>query len=121
MFGPINLFLIHNPKGSGASGIVGAGKNAGADLCIAGHTHDTYVKLWPTAPNEWGVAYRVGTLQKITPTEVVYASTLPRTSAAHMFIMPTPCDFSEFTLNINRLRSLGMEALLKVAKEQLKK
>ncbi|MEK9132416.1 MAG: hypothetical protein AAB606_01770 [Patescibacteria group bacterium] len=117
MFGPINLFVIHNPKGSEASGIVGAGKNVGADLSVAGHTHDAYVKLWSTGPNKWGVAYRVGTLQKITPTEVVYASTLPRTSAAHIFIMPTPGDFSEFTLNINHLRALGMESLLDTIKK----
>ena len=121
MFGPIKLFLIHNPKGNGMTGIVGAGKNAVANLTISGHTHDVYVKLWSTAPNEWSVAYRVGTLQRISPTEVVYASTIPRTSAAHLFMMPTPGDFSEFTLDINRLRSLGMETLLKVVKEQLKK
>lgn len=121
MFGPIKLFLIHNPKGNGMTGIVGAGKNAVANLVISGHTHDTYVKLWFTAPNEWSVAYRAATLQRISPTEVLYASSVPRTSAAHLFVMPTPGDFSEFTLNINYLRTLGVEALLKVAKEQLKK
>ncbi|MFA5133407.1 MAG: hypothetical protein WC459_01200 [Patescibacteria group bacterium] len=109
MFGPIRLFLAHDPKGNKKTGLTGADKKTGANLAIAGHTHETWVQLTKCDDNDWGVAFRVATLQKVTATEIKYADTLPRTGGAHIIIMPDPGDFSEFFLDLNFLRKLGKE------------
>ena len=117
LFGPINLFMIHDPKGSGKTGIVGAGKNANADLALAGHTHDSYSQASRTSDNNWRMALRVPTMQKVTATEIVYASSEPRTTGAVLFIMPSPGDFSEIFLDINKLRQIGKEKIESMIKE----
>ena len=121
LFGPIRLQIIHDPKGSGKTGLVGATKSAEADLGIAGHTHETWYQLVNTGPNEFSVALRIATMQKITATEIKYAGSLPRTSGAHMFLMPTTGDFAEQFLSMNILRSLGREEVLKQIEEKSKK
>lgn len=117
LFGPINLFMIHDPKGSGKTGVVGAGKNANADLALAGHTHDSYSQASRTSDNSWRMALRVPTMQKVTATEIVYASSEPRTTGAVLFIMPSPGDFSEIFLDINKLRQLGREKIESMLRE----
>ncbi len=109
MFGPIKLTVMHDPKGSKKTGLVGVLKNNNGDLAIGGHTHEHWVQLVKTADNSWGVALRVATMQKVTATEMKYADSLPRTTGASIFIMPRPGDFSEFFLNTNYLRQLGWE------------
>ncbi len=85
-FGPVNLLIQHDPKGSKSSGLVGAGRAVNADLALAGHTHETYVKTYSRGANDFGIAYRLATLQGTTPTEKYYAASPPRTQAAHLFI-----------------------------------
>jgi hypothetical protein len=107
LFGPINLIVQHDPKGSGGSGLVGAGKSAGADLALGAHTHDNWMKLYRTAENTWSVAYKLATLQTVSPTEKYYANSVPRTSAAHLIVMPMPGDFSEKAIPAGRLQDIG--------------
>lgn len=109
IFGPLNLFVAHDPKGENETGLVGALRNSNADLAIAGHTHEEWIELSNTEDNSWSVALRVPTLQKTTATEVKYANTPPRTSGALIIVMPQPGDFSEIFIDINTLRRLGME------------
>ncbi len=85
-FGPVNLLIQHDPKGNKSSGLVGAGRAVQADLALAGHTHETYVKTYSCGANKFGVAYRLATLQGTTATEKYYAASPPRTQAAHLFI-----------------------------------
>lgn len=105
LFGPINLVVHHDPKGSGFSGLIGAGKKAGADLALAGHTHENWVKPYSIGHNKFSVAYRLSTMQGVTPTELVYAESVPRTQAAHRFVMPMPGWFAEETLPAAYLRA----------------
>lgn len=109
--GPINLYVQHNPKGGGDSGLIGAGKNANADLSLAGHTHEQWLKLYSTGDNTFSVAYRLATMQGVTPTEKLYASSVPRTCAGQRFIMPKPGYFFEETLPAPYLRKKGEEVL----------
>ena len=122
MFGPINLLLQHDPKGGGKSGgLIGAGEKANADLAMAGHTHETYVKIYPTGLNTFSVAFRMTTLQGTTPTELYYASGFPRTtSAGHRFMMPKPGHFYEEVLPVGYLRKRGKEDIEKEVIESLK-
>ncbi len=121
MFGPINLVVQHDPKGSGMGGVIGAGKNAGADLSIGGHTHDNVLKLYKTDDNQFGVAYKLATMQGVSPTEKYYASSVPRTQAAQELVMPMPGDFSEKTIPVGYLRDEGMAAIRRKAEAHLKK
>ena len=98
LFGPINLVVHHDPKGSGFNGLIGAGKKAGADLALAGHTHENWVSPYSIGHNKFSVAYRLSTMQGVTSTELVYAESVPRTQAAHRFVMPMPGHFAEETL-----------------------
>jgi hypothetical protein len=121
LFGPISVVVQHDPKGSGMNGIIGAGKNAGADLAIAGHTHDNVMKLYKTDENRFGVAYKLATLQGVSPTEKYYASSVPRTQAAHEIVMPAPGDFSEKAIPVSHLRDEGMRALYLKAEQEISK
>ena len=120
LFGPLSMVVQHDPKGSGSKGIVGMGKNANADLAIAGHTHETYVRLYRTADNEFGVAYRVATLQGVSPTEKFYASSHTRTQAAHLVVMPKAGDFSEKSIPSTYLSGVGREVLVGRIEDRLK-
>ncbi|MBN1543874.1 hypothetical protein JW898_00250 [Candidatus Woesearchaeota archaeon] len=111
MFGPINLVVQHDPKGSGMSGVIGAGKNAGADVTLAGHTHDNRMKLYRTDDNRFGVAYKLATLQGVSPTEKYYSYSVPRTQAAQCLVMPMPGDFSEKAIPAHYLRDIGRSVL----------
>lgn len=107
MFGPINLLVQHDPKGSGFTGIIDTGKSANADLTISGHTHENYLKLYKTGNNTFSVAYRLATLQGVTPTEKYYAGGVPRTQAGHWFIIPMVGDFAEMAIPSSFLNALG--------------
>ena len=111
LFGPINLVVQHDPKGGNFNGLVGAAKNTNADLALAGHTHETYVKIFSKGDNQFGVAYRMATLQGVSPTEKYYASSVPRTQAGHLFAMPDKEHFVEITLPAKFLEEVGMKAL----------
>ncbi|MEK6969233.1 MAG: hypothetical protein AABW48_02285 [Nanoarchaeota archaeon] len=111
LFGPINLVVQHDPKGSGFSGVVGEGRNVDADLALAGHTHETWLKLYSTGDNKFSVAYRLAALQGVSPTEKLYAQSVPRTQAGHRFIMPKPGHFFEEALPGAYLRKKGQDAL----------
>ncbi|MBW2971817.1 hypothetical protein KY359_02160 [Candidatus Woesearchaeota archaeon] len=111
LFGPVGLVVQHDPKGSGMAGVVGAGKNAGADIAISGHTHDNRLKLYRTDDNRFGVAYKLATLQGVSPTEKYYAYSVPRTQAAHCIVMPMPGDFSEKAIPASTLAEIGRSVL----------
>jgi hypothetical protein len=111
LFGPINLVVQHDPKGGNFNGLVGAAKNVNADLALAGHTHETYVKIFNKGDNKFGVAYRMATLQGVSPTEKYYASSVPRTQAGHLFAMPYGEHFIEITIPAKFLEDVGMRAL----------
>lgn len=121
VFGPVNLVVQHDPKGSGMKGVIGAGKNAGADLAVAGHTHDNVLKLYKNDDNRFGVAYKLATLQGVSPTEKYYASSVPRTQAAHEIVMPMPGDFSEKAIPVSYLRQEGMGVIRRTAEENVRK
>ena len=111
IFGPINLLVQHDPKGGGVNGLVGAGKNSNADLALGAHTHENWLRLYKTRDNEFSVAYRLATLQTVSPTEKYYASSLPRTQAAHCLVMPMSGDFSELAIPAGFLASIGRKVL----------
>ncbi|MBW2999670.1 hypothetical protein KY339_03280 [Candidatus Woesearchaeota archaeon] len=121
MFGPINLILQHDPKGSGFKGLVGAGKNVGADVALAGHTHDNWLKIYKTGDNTFSVAYRLATMQSVSPTEKMYAGSVPRTHAAHCLVMPMPGDFSEKTMPATYLRDEGRKSICEIAGKEFRK
>ncbi|MBW2997187.1 hypothetical protein KY349_02485, partial [Candidatus Woesearchaeota archaeon] len=100
---------------------IGAGKNAGADLSIAGHTHDNRMRLYKTGDNTWSVAYKLVTLQGVSPTEKYYAASVPRTQAAHKIVMPMPGDFSEQAIPVTYLREQGRESLRRTVEQEMKK
>jgi len=115
----INLVIQHDPKGSGFTGLVGAARNADADLALAGHTHESWVKLDKSGHNEFRVANRVGTLQGVSPTEKAYASSVPRTQAGLRFSMPRPGHYIETALPAAYLRNKGREALAEKIADRL--
>jgi len=115
LFGPISMVVQHDPKGSGMLGVIGAAKNTGADLAIAGHTHDNRMKLTRVDDGKFQVAYRLGTLQGVSPTEKYYASSVPRTQAAQLIVMPMPGDFSEKAIPAYHLRDRGARILVERA------
>lgn len=119
LFGPVNLLLQHDPKGGGFSGLVGAGKKAWADVALAGHTHETWVKLYSIGPNQFRVAYRMATLQGVSATELYYASSPPRTQAAHRMIMPSPGHFIEETLPAPYLLTKGQADVKKLIEREI--
>ncbi len=121
MFGPINLVVQHDPKGSGFTGLVGAGKNSNADLALGGHTHDNWMKIYKTGDNSFSVAYKLATLQTVSPTEKYYASSVPRTQAAHCLIIPMKGDFAEKAIPSGRLNDIGRNALYEKAEQEMKK
>lgn len=111
MFGPINLVIQHDPKGSGMIGTIGAGKNVDADLALSGHTHDNKLKLYRKDDNEFGVAYKLATLQGIPPTAKYYAGSETRTQGAHEIVMPAPGDFAEKVIPAQHLAELGRKGI----------
>ena len=112
LFGPINLLLHHDPQGPGTSGLVGAARKAGADNAFAGHAHKNWVKLFRTDLNQFRVAHRLSTVVGVTVTEKVYASSPPRTQAAHCLIMIKPGDYAEKTIPAAYLREIGRNAMI---------
>jgi hypothetical protein len=121
VFGPISLYVQHDPKGSGSSGLVGAARSSDADVALAGHTHENYVKIFKRGDNKIGVAYRMATLQGVTPTEKMYAFSVPRTQAAHLLIMPQSGHFYEEAIPAQFLREKGREDLSEKVKIVLAK
>lgn len=121
MFGPINLLVQHDPKGSGFSGMIGAGKSVGANMTISGHTHENYLKLYKTENNTFSAVYRLATLQGVTPTEKYYASSVPRTQAGHWLIMPMRGDFAEMCIPVNHLNKIGLKVLHDYVQSAVKK
>jgi hypothetical protein len=115
LFGPINLVVQHDPKGSRAEGVTGAGKSCGADVSLAGHTHDNFLRLYRREDNVFGVAYKLATMQGVSPTEKYYANSVPRTQASHCLVMPMQGDFSEKAVPIARLQELGMDSIMDIA------
>ncbi len=111
LFGPINLVVQHDPKGSGFNGVIGEGRNVDADLALAGHTHENWLKLYSIGNNKFSVAYRLAALQGVSPTEKLYAGSVPRTQAGHRFIMPKEGHFYEEALPGAYLRKKGQDAL----------
>ncbi|MCX6778840.1 MAG: hypothetical protein NTU97_01250 [Candidatus Magasanikbacteria bacterium] len=121
LFGPINLLIQHDPKGTGHEGLIGAGKNVHADVALAGHTHDNWLDCFRTGDNTFSVAYRLATLQTVTPTEKFYASSVPRTQGAHLLVMPMRGDFSEKVLPVNFLAEIGRKHWRTLAKSSRKR
>ncbi len=119
MFGPVNLVVQHDPKGSWMAGPIGAGKSADADVVLAGHTHDNKMMLYRREDNTFSVAYRLATLQGVTPTEKYYSG-LPRTQAAHILVMSAPGDFSEQAVPASDLAVIGKQALSDELEKHLK-
>ncbi len=111
LFGPVNLVVQHDPKGSNMVGTIGEGKNAGADLALSAHTHDNRMKLYRKDDNTFGVAYKLATLQGVSPTEKYYSYSHPRTQAAHEIVMPRQGDFGEKAIPVSHLAGLGRDAL----------
>lgn len=81
-------------------------------MALAGHTHETYVKTFNVGLNNFGIAYRLATLQGTTPTEKYYAASPPRTQAGHLFTMPTPRHFYEKTLPAPYLEKIAIAELV---------
>ncbi len=106
---PINFVLQHDPSGPGMSGIIGAGRQANADLTASGHTHENGVRLYRTELNKFSVALRLSTMQGVGMIQKKYASSLPRTQAAHRTIMRKPGDFAINTLSAGYLRKIGQK------------
>ncbi len=121
LFGPISLLIQHDPEGPGTSGLVGAAEKVGADVALAGHVHENWVKLFRIGLNQFRVAYRLSTVQGVTMTEKKYASSPPRTQAAHCIIMPKPGDFAEKALPAAYLREVGVQYNLQKVEEEIAK
>ncbi len=118
---PINLVVQHDPSGPDMEGIIGAGRQAGADLTLSGHTHVNGVQLYRTKLNQWSVACRLSTLQGVTMTQKKYAGTLARTQAGCRIIMPKPGNFAIQTLSAADLREVGQQYNLEQAKAEVAK
>lgn len=112
LFGPVNLLVHHDPQGSGFSGMIGAARKVGANNVLAGHTHVNGIKLFRNGLNQFSVAQRLSTVTGVTVTEKYYASSLPRTQAAHWMIMFGPGDYAEKTLPAAYLRKVGQKTNL---------
>ena len=111
LFGPINLLLHHDPKGSEEKGIVGTGKSAHADVTLSGHTHEDYVETPSTGHNTFRIAKRMATMQGETPTGIMYAESPPRTPAGYRFIMLRSGDFTERAIPASVLQEIGRAAM----------
>jgi len=105
---PCNLLVQHDPKGE----LTDAGRGANADLTITGHKHSNAMKLYPTGYNTFSVLYQAASLQAVTDIEKYYAGGIPRTQAAHYWIMPMPGHFVEMTIPAYILNKIGMKVLL---------
>ena len=120
LFGPVKALLQHDPK-SGEQGLDGAGATVNADIGIAGHTHEIYMKMVNGGSNKGWFSDRIGTINGVDPTQVKYAQTVQRTQGAHAFTMPGPMEIIEFTFPAPLLKRLGEAQLLKEAEEKSKK
>lgn len=121
LFGPVSLLLHHDPQGPGASGLIGAARKVGADVAAAGHRHDNEVRLFRIGLNMFRVAQRFSTVIGVTVTEKVYASSPPRTQAAHCMIMTKPGDYAEKTIPAAYLREVGRKATLQKIEAEIAK
>ena len=70
------------------------------------------MKLFRTDLNQFRVAHRLSTVVGVTVTEKVYASSPPRTQAAHCLIMIKPGDYAEKTIPAAYLREIGRNAMI---------
>jgi hypothetical protein len=107
LFGPISLLVHHDPQGPGTSGLVGAARKVGADNACAGHTHENWTKLFRIGLNQFRIAQRLSTVNGVTVIEKLYASSPPRTQAAHVMLMIKPGDYAEKTIPAAYLRQIG--------------
>jgi len=117
LFGPINLYMQHDPKGGGYQGVIGAGKNHGADVTLAGHTHNNWLRCYKVDENRFSIAYRLPTLQGVTPTEEYYASGEPRTQGACIMCMDKPGEFIEMAIPSHVLAEYGRRKWLEFARD----
>ncbi len=119
LFGPVGVMLQHDPKGSHHSGLVGAGRSADADLALAGHTHETWVRVSKKDEGEVRFAYRMATMQGVSATELYYAESHPRTQASNLWVMPSPGILYEETRPAVYLRAKGREQIELAVKRAL--
>jgi len=106
VFGPVRLLVQHDPV-SGRKGHKGAGKTTNADLAISGHTHEHYVEMVNAGDNKVRFAYRAATTNGVDPTQVRYASGVPRTQGAHAVTMPKKGQLVEMTFPGHVLKAAG--------------
>ena len=114
LFGPVRTQVQHDPV-DGEKGLDGAGASISADLTIAGHTHEHYVKMVSAGDNRARFSYRLATINGVDPTQIRYASSVPRTQAAHAFTMPKAGHLIEFTFPAHVLKALGEAQLYQEA------
>ncbi len=119
LFGPISLLIHHDPQGPGTSGLVGAARKVGADNAFAGHTHENWTKLFRIGLNKFRIAQRLSTVNGVTVIEKLYASSPPRTQAAHCIIMIKPGDYAEKTLPAAYLRQIGHKRKLQLTEGEI--
>jgi len=120
LFGPIRMHVQHDPV-SGEKGLDGAGSTITADLEVAGHTHEHYVKMVNAGDNKCRYSYRFGNINGVDPTQVRYAQSVPRTQAAHAFTMPKKGQMIEFTFPGHLLKRIGEAQLYQEIKEEVNK
>lgn len=106
IYGPFKLGVFHDPKGSGLLGLIGFLKSHDLHVAVAGHTHENEEKAVKIADNKSGLVIRVGTLQGVTPTELVYSG-IPRTHCAHLVFFHDEGDYATLAIPAYRLNRLG--------------
>ncbi|MBI2672427.1 hypothetical protein HYX16_05825 [Candidatus Woesearchaeota archaeon] len=119
LFGPVRALLQHDPE-QGEKGLDGAGASVTADIEMAGHTHEHYVKMVNAGDNKGRFSYRFGTINGVDPIQIRYASSVPRTQSAHAFTIPKRMELIEFTFPAYLLKNLGVAQLRSEGKEKKK-
>jgi len=106
LYGPYKLGVFHDPKGSGLKGLIGFLKSNGLHVAIAGHTHENEEQAVKISDNKSGFVMRVGPLQGVTPTELVYSG-IPRTHCAHLGFIHGEGDYATLAIPAYLLNNLG--------------
>ncbi len=120
LFGPIKLSINHNPKGPDMYGLISAGRGTGADVVVAGHTHEFHVVPYLSGKDHVGFAVRVCTLTGVTDVELYYAGALLRVQGALLMSMPAPGQFAEEFIFVHKLREEGQQVMSRLIHAAMK-